>query len=126
MNYEIKAYNSWIVRGILKQRDNMEVIRNEWDQIINAQKFKASVFYKVLIDDGTRVLWGKLIKFNKARPRAIFCLWQACHGKLATKDRLKRFGMIEDNICNLCQTEDETLNHLFLLSRDKTHMEGSA
>ncbi|CAK8541096.1 unnamed protein product [Lathyrus sativus] len=122
MNYEIKAYNSWIVRGILKQHNNMEVIQNEWEQIINAQKFKASVLYKVLIDDGTRVLWGKLIKFNKARPRAVFCLWQACHGKLATKDRLKRFGMIKDNSCKLCHAEDETLNHLFFSYQETKHI----
>ncbi|CAK8564283.1 unnamed protein product [Lathyrus sativus] len=122
LNYEIKAYNSWIVRGILKQRDNLEFIRNEWEQFIITHKFKALVIYRVLIDDGTRVLWGNLIKFNKARPRAVFCLWQACHGKLATKERLKRFGMVEDNSCKLCQAEDETVNHLFFSCQETKHI----
>lgn len=28
-----------------------------------------------------------------------------------------RFGMISDKICNLCNTEDETIAHLFFASR---------
>ncbi|CAK8543474.1 unnamed protein product [Lathyrus sativus] len=100
----------------------MEGIRNEWDQGMNTHKFKASVFYKLLIDDGTRVLWRKLIKSNRGRPRAVFCLWQACHGKLATKDRLKQFGMIEDSSCNLCHSGEEMMNHLFFCCQETRHI----
>ncbi|CAK8536609.1 unnamed protein product [Lathyrus sativus] len=75
MNYETKAHNSWIMRGILKHRDNMGEIRNDWDQIVNAQEFKVSILYKGMIDDGTRVQWRNLVQFNKGRPRAVFCLW---------------------------------------------------
>ncbi|CAK8543759.1 unnamed protein product [Lathyrus sativus] len=122
MNYATKNHNSWIMRGILKQRDIMDLIRNEWDQLLTTHKFKASVFYKVMIDDGTRVVWRNLIRSNKSRPRAVFCLWQACHGKLATKDRLKRFGMIKDNTCRLCHTEEETVNHLFFCCLGTRHI----
>ncbi|CAK8572589.1 unnamed protein product [Lathyrus sativus] len=122
MNYETKTHNSWIMRGILKHRDNMGEIRNDWDQIVNAQKFKVSVLYKVMIDDGTRVQWRNLVQFNKGRPRAGFCLWQACHGKLATKDRLKHFGMLEDTSCNLCHSEEETMNHLFFSCQVTSHI----
>ncbi|CAK8568609.1 unnamed protein product [Lathyrus sativus] len=80
---------------------------------MTTRKFKAAAFYKILINDGTRVHWRRLIGYNKERPRAIQCLWQACHGKLATKERLKRFGVIEDNICSLCKSEEETISHLF-------------
>ncbi|CAK8576189.1 unnamed protein product [Lathyrus sativus] len=122
MNYETKTQSSWIMCSILKQRDTMDLIRNEWDQLLISHKFKASVFYKVLIDDGTRVPWRNLIRSNKSRPRAVFCLWKACHGKLATKDRLKRFGMIQDSQCSLCHTEKETMNHLFFCCQGTRHI----
>ncbi|CAI8610766.1 unnamed protein product [Vicia faba] len=46
-----------------------------------------------------------------ARPRA-FVLWLACNGRLATKDRLRRFGLINDENCIFCH-QRETHNHLF-------------
>ncbi|CAK8579067.1 unnamed protein product [Lathyrus sativus] len=98
MNYVPKPHNSWIMRGILKQRDNMDLIRYEWNQAMTMRKFKATTFYKILIDDGTRVHWRRLIGYNKGHLRAVQCLWQACHAKLATKERLKCFGVIEDII----------------------------
>ncbi|XP_058734298.1 uncharacterized protein LOC131606029 [Vicia villosa] len=48
-----------------------------------------------------------------ARPRAIHVTWLACHGKLATKDRLCRFNIIHDSKCSLCKEVDESLGHLF-------------
>ncbi|CAK8561039.1 unnamed protein product [Lathyrus sativus] len=68
----------------------MDKIRKEWNQAMTTHNFKAITFYKVLIDNGTRVPWRNLIRSNKGQLRAVYCLWQACHGKLATKDRLKR------------------------------------
>ncbi|KHN42750.1 hypothetical protein glysoja_030233, partial [Glycine soja] len=39
-------------------------------------------------------------------------LWQACHGRLPTKDRLLRFGMLGDKICCFCEGP-ESHDHLF-------------
>ncbi|XP_058784638.1 uncharacterized protein LOC131659464 [Vicia villosa] len=36
----------------------------------------------------------------------------ACRGKLGTKDRLRKFGLITDRVCSLCNACDETLDHL--------------
>lgn len=38
-------------------------------------------------------------------------LWLACNGRLATKDRLIRFGMISNDSCCFCP-QTETLQHL--------------
>lgn len=54
-----------------------------------------------------------LAKNNYGRPRALINLWLICHGKQPTKDRLSKFGMIQDTICSPCNTEPETMNHLF-------------
>lgn len=47
---------------------------------------------------------------NLARPKAQLVLWLACHGRLATKDRLHRFGMIDNIQCCFC-SQTKTLDH---------------
>ncbi|XP_058782985.1 uncharacterized protein LOC131657628 [Vicia villosa] len=49
---------------------------------------------------------------NKARPRALFFQWLACHKRLATKEKLAKFGIIRDTQCCFC-SKIETLDHLF-------------
>ena len=49
---------------------------------------------------------------NLARPRALFCLWQACHFRLASKDRLIKFGLNVDANCAFCSSM-ESHEHLF-------------
>lgn len=39
-------------------------------------------------------------------------LWLACHGRLTTKDRLMKFGMIQDVKCEFYDA-NETLQHWF-------------
>ncbi|KAK2423649.1 hypothetical protein QL285_034091 [Trifolium repens] len=56
--------------------------------------------------------WKVTVYGNIARPRAIFIFWLACHGRLATKDRLGKFGVTVIIQCCFCLRE-ETLNHLF-------------
>ncbi|XP_058727518.1 uncharacterized protein LOC131599008 [Vicia villosa] len=75
-------------------------------------KFQLGADYKLLADDGQRVPWINIIHQNNARPRAIFTLWQACHKKLATRDRLRRFAILAHSECSFCPYE-ETHEHLF-------------
>lgn len=68
--------------------------------------------YRKLQDCGQRKEWKNLLYGNTARPRANFILWLACHGRLSTKDRLCKYGMIDDKSCCFC-SEEESMNHLF-------------
>lgn len=65
--------------------------------------------------------WYVLMTGNIARPRAIFCLWMACHRRLATKDRLIKFRVNIGNNCSLCQ-EEETINHLLFACNDMDYI----
>ncbi|CAK8543901.1 unnamed protein product [Lathyrus sativus] len=69
--------------------------------------------YEALVDDNIRVHWRFLFKSNNARPRAIHTTWLVCHGKIGTKDKLVRIGLIHETKCNLCNEVDEKLDHLF-------------
>ncbi|XP_058763720.1 uncharacterized protein LOC131637150 [Vicia villosa] len=53
---------------------------------------------------------------NVARPRAKFQLWLLFMGRLATKDRLTRFGVKLEKSCTFC-LEDESIDHLFFSCR---------
>lgn len=77
--------------------------------MINVGKFKMSTMYA-----GTkRVNWRHLFRKNVARPRALHTTWMTCHEKLPTKERLKIFQIIHEDICSLCKLEIETVEHLF-------------
>ncbi|XP_058783084.1 uncharacterized protein LOC131657737 [Vicia villosa] len=85
---------------------------NSWQQMLSSEKFKMGTIYKDLMQHHQTVNWFVVIAGNRARPRALFCLWLACHRRLATKDRLAKFGVIQDTQCCFCR-EAETLDHLF-------------
>ncbi|KAG5071226.1 hypothetical protein JHK86_006437 [Glycine max] len=80
--------------------------------MLQSRRFIGRKVYGNLFPATPNVVWTKLILHNRARPRAIFTLWMICHENLATKARLHRFGMLNNNQCVFC-TEVETIDHLF-------------
>lgn len=73
--------------------------------------YKTGLIYKHLRGDFPQVTWSKLFVGNLARPRSQLVLWLACHGRMATKDRLYKFGLITSDTCCFC-SQGETLDHL--------------
>lgn len=61
--------------------------------------------------------WCNLIQDKYTRPRVVLCLWLACHRRLATKARLKKFEILHYDKCCLYCDEDETIDHLMLSCR---------
>ena len=49
-----------------------------------------------------------------ARPKATFTLWILLNRKLATVDRLAKWGMTLDKTCVLCKSADESMDHMFI------------
>lgn len=68
--------------------------------------------YDELTKGEPKVSWRSLMYGNVARPRALIIMWLTCHGRLAVKNRLHSFGMMNDTYCCLCG-QVENLNHLF-------------
>lgn len=69
-------------------------------------------FYKEMVKQTVNVDRHVLFTGNIARLCALLCLWLVCHMRLATKDRLCKFGVILPATCCFCQ-EDDCINHLF-------------
>ncbi|KAH1264861.1 hypothetical protein GmHk_01G000690 [Glycine max] len=102
MHRIFKGPDSGIFKTILLQRDNIRNMQNVWNEMLQSGRFIGRKVYGNLLPDTPNVVWAKLILHNRARPRAIFTLWMICHGNLATKARLHRFEMLNNNQCVFC------------------------
>ncbi|PNX57041.1 hypothetical protein L195_g050196, partial [Trifolium pratense] len=101
---------SWIMKAIMQQRDDIRH-NHEWKEMLNAPKFNMKKMYMAVHDRAQMVMWRTLFYGNVARPRALVTLWLACHERLATRDRLHKYGAMDTTHCCFCNTE-ETQQHL--------------
>lgn len=107
LQVEEKMSQSWIFKAILKQKD-VVVGLQDWNTM---QRFMTRHIYKYQRANDELVPWFRIFCGNYARPRALFTLWLACHGNLATRSRLMRFGMVHYAKCCYCDQE-ETIYHI--------------
>ena len=95
MEADINNNSSWIIKNVMKRRYNISFVQQVWDKMLQMPKFSIKEMYTEMIDDNTRVQWKSLFMCNRARTRALLTLWLICDGKLATKDRMCKFGRLE-------------------------------
>jgi hypothetical protein len=112
MNREIKNDDSGIFKAIMQRRGTVALVQSLWDTMLQEGKFNGRKLYKALLPDAPTSNWCNLVLHNTARPKAVFILWLMCHGRLATRMRLHRLGLITNTQCVFCAS-DETLDHLF-------------
>lgn len=92
----------------------MRDVQDMWNQMHIMGSFSMKKMYYELNIVEPKVPWSFLFYGNKARPKAQMIPWLVCHGKIVTKSRLHKFGMIDNVYCCVCANE-ETLNHMFWL-----------
>ncbi|XP_058742496.1 uncharacterized protein LOC131614989 [Vicia villosa] len=80
--------------------------------MVSKRKFSMTQVYHCLIQENTATDWHHLMFHNIARPRAKLSMWLCCHGRMATKERLYKFGLLQDTRYELCGHEVETLDHI--------------
>lgn len=84
----------------------MRITQGLWDQMSIVRKFQMKLVYKILRDKDQGVPQVKLLRHNNDMPISLFTFWVAYHRKLAKKDRLKKFDMIDNNEYHFCNKED--------------------
>lgn len=94
--------DSVIFKAILQQRDIVTEVQTLWDHMLQKGKFFGRKLYHELISDTPIVLWCNLVLHKRARPREVMILWMIYHGKLATRMRLHKFGMVANTQCMSC------------------------
>lgn len=102
---------SWIFKGILNCRPLTQ--QNQvWNAMLHLPKFETGLIYRGLQGDVNLVPWRSIFYKNVARPRSQMVLWTSCNERLATRERLNRFGLLATAGCCFCP-QVETQNHLF-------------
>lgn len=81
------------------------------EELHHRGNFKMKEFYFRFLEQFQNVAWRGMFYGNDARPKAKIILWLASHRRLATKDKLLRFGLINEAKHEFCEY-DETLQHM--------------
>lgn len=108
---QIPGKCSWIQKKVLKSRAIIEQIGG-WQQIEQKGKMSIIKLYQLLRPQTPKSDWRKIICNSKASPKSVFIVWLA-RNRLATKDRLVHWGVGRDTTCKLCDTCNETVQHMF-------------
>ena len=69
--------------------------------------------HEVISVDYPKVIWYDHVWFTQCIPKHAFILWVAIKGRLKTKDRIAKWFTIQDQVCHLCKTDNESHSHLF-------------
>ncbi|GAU21086.1 hypothetical protein TSUD_10030 [Trifolium subterraneum] len=103
----------WIHAYYIKNQQIMEAhVPDNASWIIKA-------IMQLLHDRAQSVVWRTLFYGNMARPRALVNLWLACHERLATRDRLHKYGSIETTCCCFCNADEMQQHLMFNCSETK-------
>nr|XP_016465700.1 PREDICTED: uncharacterized protein LOC107788539 [Nicotiana tabacum] len=70
--------------------------------------------YYLMLGQLPRVEWKLFMFGDEARAKAKFTMWLCFQDRMMTSDRLTRWGMQVDTLCVLCQSYDESRNHMFV------------
>lgn len=113
-SYTISSNASWYWRQLCKVRD---VFREGYD--LNRWKLRthytASSGYAWLKGGSPKVDWHGWVWNRLNVPRTSFIAWLVMWKRIQTRDRLKKFGVIAEDNCPLCDENVETIDHLFFL-----------
>ncbi|XP_019242423.1 PREDICTED: uncharacterized protein LOC109222532 [Nicotiana attenuata] len=83
------------------------------EEILEKKHLTINSIYKMLRKDHQKVHWRKLVCNNGGMPKWNFILYMALLDKLSTRDRLARWGVINETLCPMCKVEEESMEHLF-------------
>ncbi|XP_059310254.1 uncharacterized protein LOC132061453 [Lycium ferocissimum] len=115
----------WVVRKIFDARKwfpNLDVA-TALQNCFHKGKFSIKRAYKSFMPQYPKVHWKSLVLGPHLIPRHTFITWLAVQGRLATVDRLQKWGIQVPTDCVLCQTSTvETLSHLFFIYPYSKHI----
>lgn len=75
--------------------------------------FRTGELYHYLIEPHPDVSWAETIWFSRAIPRHSFHSWLVILDRIPTRDRLMQWGLQVDGHCLLCNTNQESRDHIY-------------
>ncbi|XP_026399002.1 uncharacterized protein LOC113294842 [Papaver somniferum] len=83
-----------------------------WNPRISGQ-FSMKETYRCLSSHNIKPPWNCLVWFKNHIPRHSFISWLGMQKRLKTRNKLLKWGVIQDDSCILCHSSPETEDHLF-------------
>ncbi|XP_010696572.1 uncharacterized protein LOC104909082 [Beta vulgaris subsp. vulgaris] len=102
---------SWHLKKILKLRELR--VQLNWEDLLLNGKFSIKKAYKLIQGEMQKVQWRRIICNNRASPKSKFIVWLAVQNRLPTTDRISRWNVECQLQCRLCDTQNESIQHLF-------------
>lgn len=84
-----------------------------WQSVTENGAFSIKKAYMKLLGTHSKVSWRGLVCNNLASPKSVFILWLMVQNRLATRDRLLSWKIQCSAACGLCDSADESVEHLF-------------
>lgn len=110
--FHCTANMSWPLRKILGCMDLIENVGG-WTAVMKHVVFSINLMYQKLSGDDLKVPWRRVVSHNPATPKSLFILWIAIWRRLPTLDRLLRWKVVTSDVCPICQSCVESIDHLF-------------
>ncbi|XP_074291720.1 uncharacterized protein LOC141618508 [Silene latifolia] len=112
-SYTPKVGASWAWRKLygIKEKLKSGYVEEWWLSLENCYSVQQG--YQWLGVQVTKVDWVPFVWNNISLPKYCFLGWLVVHGRLLTKDRLKKMQICADIGCVLCGREDESHKHIF-------------
>ncbi|XP_019242573.1 PREDICTED: uncharacterized protein LOC109222707 [Nicotiana attenuata] len=111
---------AWVVRKIMDARDEVMKIRTDQQRItdilenfVKQGKFHIHKAYIQMQPQFSKVEWKSIHMHSQIHPRFKFHMWLATNQRIATVDRLIKFGIQVQAECIFCGKAEETFEHLY-------------
>ncbi|KAM6551429.1 hypothetical protein CsatB_001237 [Cannabis sativa] len=108
--YKLPSQSSWYWKSLVRLNDQMKEASSK---VVLQQKYTVAHGYNMFKPAGEKVHWPKQVWSRLNSPKHSFVLWLAMHQRLKTRDRLFKMKIVEDQVCLLYYTHQETAEHLF-------------
>ncbi|XP_060965343.1 uncharacterized protein LOC133034303 [Cannabis sativa] len=110
-SYKVANQVRWYWGCLVKLKDQFKDALN--GHMVLQHKYNVSQGYNLFCPTQTKAQWSKQVWGMLNTPKHSFLLWLAIQQELKIKDRLLKMGIIKEQTCLLCSTQNESTAYLF-------------
>ncbi|KAL9659064.1 hypothetical protein QQ045_018630 [Rhodiola kirilowii] len=114
---EVKSKSSCVLKRMMQCKDIglrcISITNNSTRWRGQGEGFEVKDTYNMLTVHKEPVEWHKLVWNDFKAPRDSMNAWLAVQNKLMMRDRLSKWGLLGEKTCVLCETSDESRDHIY-------------
>ncbi|KAM6563596.1 hypothetical protein CsatB_023594 [Cannabis sativa] len=110
-SYNASIHASWYWKKVVTLKNQLKSLCNVAE--FQRDKYTIAAGYCMFSPTPIKINWCKEVWGRLNTPKHCIILWLAMLNRLKTKDRLLKMGLQIEGSCCLCETQQETSQHLF-------------